>query len=298
MLKASEYVRIKHGANPGDLIASLPAIRKATQILCKKAVIYQHIGRDGDYYAGATHPTRDDNGRMVCMNDSMFDMLRPLMLVQHYIADFIKWKGEKIDIDIDEIRQTHVGAPNYNISKWVMVKFPDLACDLGDPWLQTEPTPMYVDIPDIPMEEAMSAWKQTGVLFMKTPTLKGRIIVNLTERYRNPNITYYCLKQYESKVVFAGTQKEYELFKLQWELNVPRLHVDNFLDLAKAIKECAFFIGNQSFPFALSESMKTPRLLEVCSWAPNVDSTGGYHYGYMSNLGLEYHLDLLAAKYL
>lgn len=293
-----EFITAKQSANLGDNIFSLPALRKASQILGKKVIFYQRVGRLGDYYQGATHPTRDENGKMVCMNKPMFDMLKPLIMQQDFIEDFRIWKGEPVKIDIDRIRETHVGAPNYNIAKWVFMIYPDLACDLSQPWLQTEPTPIYIDVPEIPMEEAMTAWKQTGVLFVKTPTLKGKIIVNLTERYRNPNITYYFLKKHESRVVFAGTEGEYELFKTDYDLNVPRLHVDNFLELAKSIKECAFLIANQSFCYSLAESMKTPRILEVCSWAPNVDSVGGDIGDFMSQLGLEYYVDLLAAKYL
>jgi hypothetical protein len=94
--------------------------------------------------------------------------------------------------------------------------------------------------------------------------VKGKVIINFTERYRNTMIDYNFLKHYAPDLIFAGTEREHWLFCNQWGLgSVPRLVVKDFLELAYAIKNCRFLLGNQSMNWNLAEAMKTPRLLEI-----------------------------------
>jgi ADP-heptose:LPS heptosyltransferase len=46
--------------------------------------------------------------------------------------------------------------------------------------------------------------------------------------------------------------------------------------MARVIRSARFFIGNQSFPFALAEALKVPRILEVCPQTPDVIPTGDH----------------------
>jgi ADP-heptose:LPS heptosyltransferase len=58
---------------------------------------------------------------------------------------------------------------------------------------------------------------------------------------------------------------------------LPRLHYaecSDFLQLARVVKSARLFIGNQSFPYALAEALKVPRILEVCPLYPVVTPTG------------------------
>jgi hypothetical protein len=58
--------------------------------------------------------------------------------------------------------------------------------------------------------------------------------------------------------------------------------VNDFLEFAQIIAGCKFFIGNQSFPFAVAEALKIKRALEVCFECPNVIPEGkdGYDFCY------------------
>jgi hypothetical protein len=72
---------------------------------------------------------------------------------------------------------------------------------------------------------------------------------------------------------------EYALFtKLTGLVNVPYHGTCPYRELAQLIAGSKLFIGNQSFPFALAEAMKCPRVLEVCPICPNCipQSDNGY----------------------
>ena len=60
---------------------------------------------------------------------------------------------------------------------------------------------------------------------------------------------------------FLGLQNEYENLKK----DVPNLEFydcKDFLEMAKIIKSCKFYLGNVSFGWHIAEALKVPRLLE------------------------------------
>jgi hypothetical protein len=97
-------------------------------------------------------------------------------------------------------------------------------------------------------------------------------------------IDYSFLSKY-GHLVFVGVKTEYEAMLkvipgLQWK------QVADFLELAEIIAGCKLFIGNQSFPYALAESLKVKRLLEVFYQIPNVIPEGddGYDFCFQKHL--------------
>jgi hypothetical protein len=62
--------------------------------------------------------------------------------------------------------------------------------------------------------------------------------------------------------------------------NLKHIKVLNALDLAQTIAGCKFFIGNQSFSFAVAEAIKVKRVLEVCYETPNVIPEGQNGYDF------------------
>jgi hypothetical protein len=115
----------------------------------------------------------------------------------------------------------------------------------------------------------------------------GQILCNRTSRYRNEAIHYGFLQHQPLKVYFAGTMEEYAEF----QSHVPKavyLPIKNFLELAIYISSAKVFIGNQSFCFSLAEAMKTPRVLEVCSFAPNVIPSGPNGYDFYTQEAAEW----------
>lgn len=252
-------IRYKHTVNSGDLIANLCAMRHVWKVSGRKAKIYQLLDMGAMYYPGATHPVLDDGGNMVTMNQKMFDMLKPLVMEQEYVQCFEVFTGQEIDIDLGAMRgQYQVNMPYMDIRLWPSLIWPDMCPDLTKSWLGT---PGSNDI-HVSIEVAV----ESGY---KLESTHNKVILNFTERYRNTNIHYFWLKDYQQYCVFAGTEEECAIFNDKWKLSIPHLKVNNFLELAIAIKNSRFLLGNQSMNWGIADAMKTRRILEYCTWVPN-----------------------------
>ncbi len=259
----------KHLANLGDIVSTFAACKKYYEVTKRKIIYCQCVDTLAAYYPGATHPTTDLSGNLVTLNDKMFEMVKPLVEAQEWCQSFQKYSGQKIDLNFDVIRgQTNVNMPHGMLAAWLFYAFPDLACDLSEP---------YLILPEMQNEKILAQ-------------VKGKVIINFTERYRNNLIDYFFLQNYAPDLIFSGTEKEHFLFCNRWGLNIPNIVVDNFLELAYALKECRFLLGNQSFHWNISESQKTPRILEVCPHADNCQpNIGKDSYGYFYQVGAEYY---------
>jgi hypothetical protein len=227
----------KHAGNAGDIVYALPAIRE----LAGKS------GADLRLELGSpllnktlTHPLGG-----VMLNQRMFEMLRPLLEAQSYIKSVRILTHEKVDYDLDLFRAAPIPVDRMCISRWYFYLF-GISADLSSPWLKTEADPASI----------------------------GRIVVARSFRYRNLTLDYGLLDQF-APPVFVGLEEEYRDFKRA----VPKaewIPVSDFLQLARLIAGARLFIGNQSFPFALAEALKVPRILEVDPAVPNVIPTGGH----------------------
>lgn len=257
-----EFRRVKHFPNLGDQIAVLPALKRYWELTGKKIIFYQMIDVPSAYYPGAVHPTKDSSGANVSINEEMFNMMKPLMESQEYIHRYEKYTGQRYDLDLDNIRgKVFVGMPNLMIQSWIMYAYPDLQIDLTTAWM------------------FLNGKCPRKILSQ----VKGKAILNFTERYRNHQIDYFFLKNYAPDLIFAGTEREHFLFCQKWQLNIPRLQVDNFLEYAYAIKNSRFLLGCQSFGWNICQALQHPRIIELCQFAPNIqpligkDSLGFFH---------------------
>jgi len=268
--------RIKHFANIGDIVATLGAVKKYWELTGRKVIFTQQVNQLAQYYPGAVHPTVNDQGQNVSVNDKMFEMMKPLVESQEYIHSFEKYEGQSIHLDFDVIRgKTFVNLPHGPIQGWIPIAFPDLSFDLSKPWI-------FLD------DKCPTKIKKQ---------VRGKIILNFTERYRANLIDYYFLKNYMPELIFAGTEREHWMFCNQWGLTIPRLEINNFLELGYAVKEAKFTVCNQSQLWNLCEAMKTPRILEMCSFADNCfPNSGEYSEGFMYQAGIEYHFKVFYNK--
>ncbi len=258
----------KHGCFSGDLIYALAGIKSICENTGNKAIIYQWLDQQGRIYQDAEHPYGHS-----MMNQYAFDMLKPLLESQPYIEEFLPWKGEKVMVDLDMLRQVKSHMPYGNIVTWLPMVFAEMRPEYWKPWISINPIDKQL-------------W------------LKDMIIINRTSRYHGQWIHYFHLKKYaeEGRLIFTGTKDEQDEFIKEWGFQVPYLKAGNFYELACCIASCKLFIGNQSMCFAIAEAMKVPRLLEVCDFAPNVHPCGdGGHYFRVPEL-LEYWVDKLMAK--
>lgn len=273
-----DFINVRHTVNPGDIIASMISCKKLYEITGKKINFMQKIGRIANYYPGAMHETKNALGDMVCVNQNIFDMIKPLVDSQEYINETVAFNSQRIDIDFDDIRgKTFVNVPMGAIQSWLFYAFPQLASDITDPW---------ITINDSEDDEKMKHY------------FKDKIIVNFTSRYRSGimGIDYGFLKKYSDNVIFCGTKQEHTKFMTDYSLNIERYEVPDFLVLAKTIKYSRFILCNQSFMWNIAQAMGTPRLLEVCNYAANcMPFFGEKNYGYFHQDALLYYFNELYA---
>lgn len=269
------YTRVKHSVNLGDLYCAMGAIKKYYDVTGRKVIVSQQINLPAAYYSTAVHPTLHE-GVMVTMNQNMWDMVKPLIESQEYIHSFEKYEGQKIDLDFDIIRgKTFVNMPHGSLAAWIPYAYPDLDFDLSKAWI---------------------------ILGGKIPVkikkqVHDKIIINFTERYRNNLIDYFFLKNYAPNLIFSGTEREHWLFCNHWQLTIPRLEIDNFLELGYALKASRFLLSNQSQCWNLADAIKTPRILEVCQFAQNCQPMiGEDSKGFFHQVAVEYYFRTLFNK--
>ncbi|MBK7560880.1 MAG: hypothetical protein IPI68_05025 [Chitinophagaceae bacterium] len=238
----TDAVHLKHFGLIGDIIYALPAM----QALAKGKKIHLHlqINQKSLYRKSMKHGNKDK-----ILTEKSVEMLAPLLLVQPGIAVCDIFTTQKIDYDLDEFRKYPFDYNTNHICRWYFHLY-GITADLSIPWLNVTPDIAYSD----------------------------EIVIARSFRYRAPGIMYNFLQAYPS-ITFVGLKEEYEDLKK----SIPSLKyrtVTDFLELAKIIAGCKFFIGNQSFPFALAEALKVKRVLEVCFECPNVIPDGKYAYDF------------------
>lgn len=276
------FFTVKHSFNAGDLIVLLSGIRHLYEDTGKKTRVYQRLNLGAFYYEGAVHPIESE-GKPVCMNQQIFDMMKPLIESQEYIESFQVWQGEEVEFDIDLTRDSKwIPMPSGLIHHWAWALVPAMACDLSKNWLSVTP------------KKETENWDiNFGEKKYIPGLLKEYIIINKTERYFNPYISYFFLKPHEDKIIFSGTEHEHEIFCKNNNLQIPRLVVKDFLELAQAIASCKFFIGNQSLNWHLADSQHRQRILELCPQFPNTFPTGTNGYAFYHQKSLQYYFEKL-----
>lgn len=259
-------VSYKHFVNSGDLISAMPGMKSVFESTGKKAVIMQRIGMPGQYYLNAVHPLTNEFGVQVTMTMKQWQMLVPLLEAQDYVESCEIWEGQPADVDLNLSREGAYTTMAFGqIQRWNWYVWPALACDLSKAWIKTDKLEGY----------------------------KGKVLLNFTERYRNHIITYYFLKKYEDRLLFAGTKGEHELFCKQNNLTIPYLEVENFYELACVINSVDFNLGCQSMVYNIAEGLKVPRIVEVCREASNCIPVGEHAYDFLHQEPLEFYVEKL-----
>jgi hypothetical protein len=264
-----KLISVRHNCNIGDLIASLAGLKGFYEENGNEFIYMQELDVDATYHTNYYHPTQN-NGKQVMCNKTMFNMIKPLIECQDYISKFVVFNGQKVDVDFSFIRgKIEVNIPYGAIQSWYALAFPDLDYDISKAW---------INVPHATFENDFT----------------NKVLVNFTSRYRNQFIHYFFLKEYEKELLFTGTIKEHQEFCEKWNLNIPLLEVQDFLELAQIMKQSKFFLGNQSFCWNLNRAMNLPSILEMFPNAPNcIPFIGNKNYGYYHQNALEYYFKKL-----
>jgi hypothetical protein len=236
-------VHFKHFGLIGDIIYAIPAMQSLAGE--KKIHLHLQINQKSLYKKSMRHGNKDK-----ILTEKSVAMISPLLLSQSGFAVVDILTTQKIDYDLDEFRNYPFDYNTNHICRWYFHMY-GITADLSKPWLSVSPDTAF----------------------------NNEIVIARSFRYRAPGISYDFLQAY-SNITFVGLKEEYEDLKKV----IPTLKykpVTDFLELAKVIAGCKFFIGNQSFPFALAEALKVKRVLEVCFECPNVIPEGENGYDFL-----------------
>jgi len=255
-----KILNFNHSGNSGDIIYALPTIQQIRERIGVDINLYFRINQPSKLARGVKHPMGD-----VMLNQKMVDMLIPLIKSQSYIHDCAVNTDQDIHIDLDYFRSGFIPQDKGNIAHWCGY-ITGVNPTLWKKWLIVEPDNRY----------------------------NNTIIIARSERYRNPLIDHSFLNKYDN-LVFVGVESEYNdivktLPKIKW------MQVDDFLQMAKMIAGCKFFIGNQSFPFSIAEALKIPRILEVSFDVINVIPEGENGYDFFFQDHFEWLVNDLNSK--
>ncbi|MXV13953.1 glycosyltransferase family 9 protein [Hufsiella ginkgonis] len=253
----TRVLNLVHSGNAGDIIYALPTIREIGRLTGLPVHLFLKLYESTLISSHYKHPLGN-----VMMNDVIAKMMVPLLDTQPYLQKCSLFNGEPIHIDLDAFRKAGLLLDRGNIAAWYNY-FTGLKPDLSEKWLDVLPNPAYSDY----------------------------IVLARSSRYNNPVINYSFLNKYD-KLIFVGVDTEYEAIKKQVE-NIQWQQVTDFIELASIIAGCKLFIGNQSFPFAIAEGLKVPRLLETAVESPNVLPEGGDCFNFCFQEHLEWFTDHL-----
>lgn len=239
-----DAVHFKHFGLIGDIIYAIPAMKVLAGH--KKIHLHLQINQKSLYRRSMKHMNQ---GKI--LTEKSVEMLAPLLLAQPEFAVVDILENQRVDYDLDAFRNFPFDYNTNHICRWYFHQY-GITADLGKPWLKVEPDPAFRD----------------------------EIVVARSFRYRAPGIRYDFLKAYPA-ITFVGLKEEYEDMR-QMVPHLKHRTVTDFLEFARIIAGSKFFIGNQSFPFAVAEALKVKRALELCFECPNVIPEGpdGYDFLY------------------
>ena len=238
-------LQVVHSGNAGDIIYSLPTVKRMQELSGKKISYFIKIDQPHQLGRQYGHPLGS-----VMMNQRMAEMLLPLISSQTYIDHAAVHGGECEHVDLDKFRRAAMMLDRGDISRWYSL-ITGVSPHVHLPWLHVQPDQHF----------------------------SNSIVISRSERYRNVLLDYSILDKYPD-VVFVGIESEYKIMrailpKMRW------VQVQDFQKLAEIIAGSRFFIGNQSFAYSIAEGLKHPRILEVFWQSPNVTPSGENGYDLM-----------------
>jgi len=251
-LNDSNEINLAHSGNAGDIIYSLPVVKRLHQITSMPVNFMLKLNEPMEVMTGYTHPL----GK-VMLDEPMANNLKELLSSQSYINKTVIYEDQDVHLDLSLFRESGMDLSKGNIARWNFYTT-GINADLSEPWLNAEPRMEFSD----------------------------SIVLARSSRYNNPLINYSFLSDFKN-IVFVGVRSEYERMKeiistLEW------YPVNNFLEMAQVIMGSKLFIGNQSFPFSVAEGLKALRILEVFPMLPNVMPEGRNGYDFYFQKHFEY----------
>lgn len=252
-IQHQKNLTFRHSGHLGDIVYSLPVIKELSKTHDCTLYIRADKPMNSEYYK---HPSGN-----VMLSRNIISKFLPLLQKQDYLNTVAFWNDEEIDIDLDLFRDLPVDF-NFLSHRWYF-HIAGVQPELNQKYLEVE----------------------------EHPTIKDKVVIVRSLRAQNYFADYRFLSKYEN-LLFIGIAEEYEELKK----SVPNLeyyNVQDFYEMAQIIKSSKFFLGNQSFAYALADGLKVPRLLEANPDFPVVYPIGENAYDFYFQQHFEFYFDKL-----
>ena len=210
-----------HSGRLGDLIYSLATIKELSK--SHKCKLYVQIEKP----ILGSH----DSSRKVFINKRCGDLILPLLRNQDFLDTVNIYKDEKIDINLNLFRDIPINLCFFQPRYYSHI------CGVN-----------------INVENAYLSIKPHD-------SIKNKIIVNRSPRYRNPFLNYKFLKNTKN-LLCIGLKEEFQDLKREIN-NLEFYDCKDFLEMAEIIKASKFYVGNMCLQYVISDALKIPRLLEA-----------------------------------
>lgn len=223
------YLTFLHSGDMGDIVSSLAAVKELCEKQNKKAILYL------DTTGGMT--CNDDqlnkiismqsHGKGQKFNDSGYEFLYPMLVVQNYIEDVRKWTPEitidEIDYNLNMFRYAFCDRNIAQMTNQNLMYLHQVACDLKfgwkGPWLQCE-----------------------------KKEFPKKTVIARSCRYQSAAAFFHVYEQaIGEKAYFIGTDLEYAAFCDEIKFPPERYMIENSLDAAILINSMEQCISNGTF---------------------------------------------------
>lgn len=252
-------IDFKHSGFVSDIIYSLPAIKKACDINDEQANLHLEVNipnEDKDKPGYPYSPFR-------LMKEEV-EMLKVLLESQTYINEVKVFDGNNSIINVDlglcKTQPINFSAGNIPRHYFSMMGVYD---SLEKPTLEVKTNERF----------------------------NNRIVISRSLIYQNKNVDWSILNNFKDvDYYFIGSNMEFKDIATRVK-NVKQVPFKDYNEVAKIIKGCSLFIGNQNMFYSIAESLKVKRMLEVCPYSPNVIPSGGENYDIHYSKLLEFLID-------
>ena len=229
-----------HSGQLGDLIYSLATIKELSK--SHKCKLYVQIEKAilGPY----------ESSRKVFINKRCGDLILPLLRNQDFLDTVNIYKDEKIDINLNLFRDIPINLCFFQPRYYSHI------CGVN---INVENTYLSIKPHD---------------------SIKNKIIVSRSPRYRNAFLNYKFLKNTKN-LLCIGLKEEFQDLKREIN-NLEFYDCKDFLEMAEIIKASKFYVGNMCLQYVISDALKVPRLLEASPDVPihfpiGKDAFDAYH---------------------
>jgi ADP-heptose:LPS heptosyltransferase len=227
---AAPIKTFKHSGDLGDIVYSLPTIRK----LGGGVLLLDITG-------GADEPACRSQciDKKTKFNQVGYEFIAPLLREQAYLQEVRVWNGEQVDCNLNAFRYKFTD-PNARSKTRNLLD-------------------LHLDAFGLPPHDPDEGWLTCG----EPVRLDRKIVVCRSPRMQS-NFPWFVVRKFlfRDRAVFIGLPKEHELFEYTFDVAIPYHPTADALEMARVIAGCEMFVGNSTFALSLAIGLGTVSIVQ------------------------------------